>query len=155
MRFQRERLSEALFVEVKPLIYAHWQEICPHPDIALDPDYPMYMAADAAGMFRVYTARVDDRLIGYCGFFLRNNLQSRQSLQATQDTLFLTPEFRRGYNGYRFIEWCDDQLREEGVQLVYQHVNIANDFGVILERIGYHLIDKVYGRRLDKTSGGG
>lgn len=151
-------MSPELVGEIKPLLEMHWESIAHYKDIPLDPDFGMYDAIQAAGALRIFTARVErnvdttqgsGRLIGYCVFFVRPNGHYRSSIQASQDILFLHPEFRGGFVGYRFIEWCDDQLREEGVQVVYQHVKQAHNFGPLLERMGYRLVDLIYGKRLD------
>lgn len=139
--------------EVKPLLLAHWAEIAHYQDILLDPDWDAYRAVEAAGMLRIYTARTegnpDAALAGYCVFVVRKNLHYKQSLQASQDILFLHQGFRGHLFGYRFVKWCDHQLRAEGVQAVYQHVKAAHNFGPMLERIGYRLVDLIYSRRLD------
>lgn len=159
MKFQREALTTALHDEMRPLLDAHWQEISHYLDIPLDPDPSVYEAVQANGALRVYTVRdergVDvnqnhSRLIGYAIFFVRHNAHYKSSLQASQDILFLHPDFRGGFVGYRFIEWCDDQLREEGVQVVYHHVKQKHNFGPMLEHMNYELIDLIYGRRLDR-----
>ncbi len=53
--------------------------------------------------------------------------------------------------GARFIQWCDEQLTAEAVQVVYQHVKLAYDFGSLLTRLGYEPIETVWGRRLDRV----
>jgi hypothetical protein len=51
--------------------------------------------------------------------------------------------------GGRFIKWCDEQLRAEGVAVVYHHIKAAHNFGPMLERFGYELVDLIYSRRLN------
>lgn len=149
--FRRERLADCL-IEMKPLLELHWQEIAHDKDIPLDPDWDAYLKMDAGGMLRVFTARTEDRLVGYAVFFVNYNLHYRGSKRAAQDVLFLHPNVRSGLTGYRFIAWCDEQLRAEGVQIVAQHLKVAHDFGSLLERMGYELVDRVYCRRLDRRS---
>lgn len=148
LHFRRERLDDALWAEVTPLLAAHWREIAHYQDIPLDPDREAYAAAQAAGMVRVFTARAGHRLVGYAVYFVRPNMHYRTSVQAAQDVLYLDPSVRGGA-GARFIAWCDDRLAAEGIQAVYQHVKAAHDFGALLERMGYALVDHIYARRLD------
>lgn len=153
MRFQRETLTPSLFEEMKPLLEKHFKEIAHYQDIALDPAIDQYLAMEKCGALRVFTARefVDgiEMLAGYCIFFIRHNLHYKQSLQASQDIIFIHPAFRNAGFGTKFISFCDEELRKEGVQVVYHHVKTAHNFGPLLERLDYQLVDLIYGRRLD------
>lgn len=134
---------------MEPLLYMHWKEIAHYQDIPLEPAWEKYEQLADEGAIRVYTARDEDGLlIGYSVYFLRYNLHYRSSLNALQDILFVHPN-HRGMGG-KFIKWCDEQLKEEKVQAVYHHVKAAHNFGPLLERMGYELVDLIYARRLDK-----
>jgi GNAT superfamily N-acetyltransferase len=149
MRFEREITTHDLCQEMLPLFQLHYQEIAHFQDIPLDPDFDQYVQMERAGFVRTYTARDDERkLVGYAVFFVRKNLHYKNSLQALQDILFIHPD-RRGF-GVRFIIWCDRMLRMEGVQAVYHHVKEKHNFGPMLERLGYQLVDLIYTRRLDQ-----
>lgn len=148
MKFQRETLAMC-FDEAKPLLIEHWKEIAHYLDIPLDVDYERYYTLEANGVIRVYTARGESgALIGYAVFFINTHAHYKQSLQAMQDVIFIHHKHRG--TGGRFILWCDEQLKAEGVQIVFHHIKAAHDFGKLLERFGYELIDKIYGRRLDR-----
>lgn len=149
MRFSQEILSHDLIVEMIPLLYKHYKEIAHYQDIELDPDYEQYLKIQELGMIRVFTARdeINSSLIGYSVFFVRHNLHYKNSKQAVQDILFLHPE-RRGVGG-KLIDFADSMLTADGVQVVYHHVKKEHNFGKLLERKGYELIDLIYGKRLD------
>jgi len=149
MIFQREAANTGLFSEMGPLLLMHFREIARYQDISLDPDFARYMEIEEMGALRIFTARkiFSKKLIGYSVFIVSPNLHYCSSLQAVQDVLFIHPK-ERGFGG-RFILWCDQELRKEGVQVVMQHVNAAHDFGDLLERIGYEPIETVYSKRLD------
>lgn len=144
--FQRELVTD-IRREVQPLLELHWDEIAVDKDIPLNVDWASYTAGKAV---RVYTARDDGALVGYACFVLNHNKHYMDSLQAMQDVLFVHREHRRGLMGYRFIRFCDDQLRAEGVQKVMHHVKKAHNFGPVLERQGYEEIEIIYAKRLDK-----
>lgn len=154
--FALEPLSKDLFDETLPLLMAHYEEIAHFKDIPLKPDQATYAAVASVGALRVYTVResVWKTLIGYAVFFLRQNIHYATSLQAVQDILYLAPSARGKLVGFRFIKWCDEELRKEGVQVVMHHVKAREDldFGPMLERIGYELVDRIFARRLDKES---
>jgi GNAT superfamily N-acetyltransferase len=144
---QREPIHD-LWVELWPLMVAHWDEIATWQDIPLDPDTDAYEALDEAGMLRLYTVRDEHRLVGYAAYTVRTHLHYRQSKQAVQDVIFLLAEYRCGRTGMRLIEHADAQLAAEGVQVVFQHVKTAHNFGPLLERLGYEHVENVYAKRL-------
>lgn len=148
--FAREPYSDSLIKEMLPLWQIHHDEIPGYKDIPLDPDLLMYEQVDRAGLLRIFTVRVETsgKLIGYQVLFVMRHPHSRNSLQATQDIIFLSKEFRKGLNGYKFLKYCSDKLIEDGVQAIFQHISAAHDFGPVLKRMGYELCDLVYARRI-------
>lgn len=148
--YARESIAEVVD-EIKPLLIAHYEEIAHYLDIPLKPDYQRYIQAETAGLLRIFTARVDGELVGYAIYLLMHHLHYSDSLQAHQDILYLAPDHRRGGTGMRLIRHADCALAEEGVQVVVQHVKARADlnFGPLLERMGYELMDHIYAKRLD------
>lgn len=144
MKFQREDTS--IYEEMKPLLQLHWEEIAHYKDIPLEPDVAAYQAIEEAGNLRMYTVREDNELLGYGIFFIKHNPHYKSSVQAVQDIVFIRKD-KRG-QGREFIAWCDEQLQHEGVDVVYHHVKAAHNFGPLLERQGYKLIDYIYGKKL-------
>lgn len=140
--FQREAVADVI-EEIKPLLREHWREIAHFKDVPLNPDYLAYLAAGER--CRVYTVREKGVLVGYAVFFIGS--LHYQHPTATQDILFILPQ-HRGRTGIRFIDFCDAQLKAEGIDIVYQHVKVAHDFGPLLRRLGYEEIDHIYARRL-------
>lgn len=148
--FAQERAGP-IFDEIKPLLRSHFEEIAHYRDIPLAPDYARYFKAEEHGQLRIYTARMDGVLFGYAIYFVRPSLHYRTSLQAQQDILYLAPEYRQGGRGRALIEFADNALRAEGVQVVIQHVKHRPElnFGPLLKRIGYEFMDELWTRRLD------
>lgn len=151
IRFNLEPVSMSFIEEAIPLFSLHYKQIAHYQDIQLAPDYDSYLKIGEMGLLRIFTAREESgELIGYCIFFVRPNLHYKESLQAVQDVLFIHPE-KRGF-GASFIEWCDEQLKAEGVQVSYHHVKARPDlnFSPLLLKQGYILVDQIFGKRLDK-----
>lgn len=149
IRYARETVATVID-EIQPLLRAHWAEIAQYPDIPLSPDFDCYKHLEAHGQLRIYTARHSSyALIGYAIYTVSPALHYSNSIQAKQDVLFLQPEHRAGRIGWKLIAFADELLRQDGVQVVYQHVKTDHDFGPLLERIGYRFCDKLYSRRLD------
>lgn len=148
VNFQRENVKD-VWEEILPLFNFHWLEIAHDTTIALDPDYDFYLKADELGMLRVFTARENGELVGYCVYFVKPNPHYRKHIYAIQDVLFIK-QSRRGRFGLKFIAWCDEQLKEQGVHVVTQHVKASHDFGPALKkRLGYELVDYLYVKRLN------
>lgn len=146
--FRRER-TDTIRHEAVKLLQDHWNEIAKYKDIPVEPDWAKYYRIEELGNLRVFTVRSGMDLVGYAVFFLSNNPHYASSFQATQDVLFLRKD-QRGFTGAKFIKWCDAQLKMVGVQAVYHHTKKEQNFGPMLERMGYELVDLVYARRLDK-----
>lgn len=146
---QRETFAETI-EEMWPLLEKHYREISHYPDIELDPDIKRYLEHEANGTLRVFTVRKDCALIGYALFFIAYNMHYSKSLQAIQDVIYLDPASRGGKTGFRLLEYCEDQLTYEGVQVIYHHVKDKHPaLGRILESMGYEITDHLYARRLD------
>lgn len=147
--FARESVSDVMS-EIEPLLRAHYEEVSFYKDIPLQPDFDRYVQAEKSGALRVFTARVNTDLVGYAVYFVQPNLHYSSSLQAQQDILYIHPSHRKGGAGIWLIRHADEQLAAEGVQVVIQHVKARADlnFGPLLERLGYELMDHLYTKRL-------
>jgi hypothetical protein len=137
-----------LIEEAYPLLRKHYHEIAHYKDIALDPDFEKYILLENEEILRVFTARDEnDVLVGYIVFIVAKNLHYKNTVQANQDVMFIDHE-KRGV-GRKFIEFCDEELKKEGVISVSQHIKAAHNYGTLLIKIGYELVDLVYSRRLN------
>ena len=150
--FAKVAFSSSLVDEIWPLLKAHYEEISHFKDIELKPDWSRYQKAFEMGVLRIFTIRHGQALVGYCAFFVHPNPHYATSLQAAVDVIYLDPSLRGKLIGYRFISWCDQQLKAEGVQVVVHHLKARKDlnYGHMLERQGYELMDLIYVKRLDK-----
>src|SRR6478736_3033757 len=82
--------------EVRPLHQAHWQETEGHRHgLELEPDYATFKRYEQAGRYVLFTLRSEGRLLGNCAMYLSESAHTK-TLIATEDTLFLLPEARKG-----------------------------------------------------------
>ncbi len=153
LKLQRERF-DPWYAEALPLLEKHRLELAHYTDIPLDVDVPGYLAAEAAGTLRVFTARLDRgpseplTLIGYALFFVRANPHYQSSLQAVQDVLYLDPDQRKGAAGLGLINFVEQELRREGVEVIYHHVKKEHPtLGRLLVHRGYEEIESVFAKR--------
>lgn len=149
VHFQCEPVG-TLWSELLPLASDHWREVRWDGDTEADLDCARYEAAEAAGTYRILTARLaDGTLIGYAGFWINHSTQLRTRLEASQDCIYVRPMSRDGGLGFAIIRAADRLLADLGVAVVYHHVRTASrNFGPVLRRLGYAPIETTYARRL-------
>lgn len=134
--------------ELKKLAEEHSKESCPYEDIPLKVNWDVFVKMNEYGVLKFYAAKKEGKLIGYALFNVSHNLEYSTSLQGSLSNIFIHPDHRG--TGTRFILWCEKQLKELGVQVVYHHVKAKNDYGVLLKRLGYDIMNIEYAKRLDK-----
>lgn len=149
MKYAQESY-DLMIDEIKPLLEAHYHEIAHYQDIPLQPQWETYKAMETMGVLKAFSCRLEEtnELVGYAIYFVKKHIHYDSCLVAQQDILFVKKEHRG--KGMIFIMWCDARLKEMGVQLTIQHIKAAHNFGHMLERMGYELMDLIYTRRLDK-----
>jgi GNAT superfamily N-acetyltransferase len=148
--FQRESLSDGLKADLAPLMAAHWAEVAPYRDIALDVDWPLYDAIERAGALRVYTARREGVILGYASFIVRPHLHYRQHVYATCDALYLLPEERGHTLAARLIGYAAESLKGEGTRVMSVAVPESQPRAArFLEGLGWHPLETSYSVRLD------
>lgn len=148
--YAREKIKDCLD-EALPLLEAHWKEVAFYPDIVLEPDREAYYAMESLGCVACFVVRDEDsHMIGYAVYFMRKSLHYKNSLQASNDIIYLNPTHRKLGLAGDFISWCDKQLKELGVQVVSHHIKSSHNWGRLIERQGYQLQDLIYTKRLDR-----
>lgn len=149
LTFNTEQVSDC-WEELQPLLEAHYHEIALYQDIPLAPARDRYEALEKAGATRFYTARTESgQLVGYIGFVVGPHPHYATTRVAHQDVVYLDPAYRGHRDGIGLIAWADEQLRADGVRIVYQHVKVAFDWSPALVALGYQESDRLFCRRLD------
>ena len=141
--FAQESLSD-VWDECLPLFHCHYTELNKNKDIVLDPDEASYRVLESVNILKVYTARLEGILVGYCFFIIMPHLHYKQSLTAQNDILYLHPKVRKGLNGYRFIKYVLTKLKELKPQRIFFHVKASVNFGPMLERLGAKVFETIY-----------
>jgi len=136
----RERMED-IVEEMKLLHQAHWNETEMHRHgLALNPDYDEFIRYERAGRYVLFTLRNDGRLQGNCALYLDKNTHT-QTLIATEDTLYLLPEARKGRAAKRFIEYCENSLKSLGVKEINVSVKTVNKVGRFFGMLGYRHLE--------------
>lgn len=120
--FSLELFSE-IELEVDALARAHFLEVDGGVEekrkFQLDLDLMRY--ASKCGNLRVYTARVDGVLAGYCTWNVQYDVESKGLLIATQGAWYTGPAFSAHGLGLRLFKWSLSELKTLGVQCVFPH----------------------------------
>lgn len=147
--YQRETVAQVRG-EIDPLLQAHYGEIG-QSDLMLNPDWDGYYAnAEAKDMLFILTARCDGRLVGYNFMLLINHPHYKDAKVAQNDVIFVLPDYRRGKVGIGLIKHFETAMRGCGFDKIYYHAKPSNNFGALLERIGYAPVDTVYARHIGR-----
>lgn len=131
--------------EIEPLLEEHWKEIALNKEIIkLNPDWEGYARLDGINALRIYTARKDDKLIGYFVVMVSKSLHYRDHLFANNDIIFLTKAARKGLTGVKLIKFAIDSLAAEGITKLHINTKAHQPFDAILERLNFEEIERVY-----------
>ena len=147
--FQRERFDAILEAELLPLALQHNQEIGGVvSDVTVKVPRQMYEQLDENDLLRIYTFRESGKLKGYNIFAVMLHPEYAH-FTAQHDAMFVHPSARNGFNSMKFLRWCDEQLKNDGVLFVTQNVTVEKDYSPILKRLGYKPSETIYIKRLN------
>lgn len=127
--------------EVKPLHQAHWNETEGHRHgMKLDPDYEVFSRYERAGRYVLFTLRHNGQLLGNCAMYLDKSTHT-QTLIATEDTLYLLPEARKGRTAMRFVAFIEKALEQIGAKEICITVKTVNAAGKFFRALGYRHVE--------------
>ncbi len=154
MLFSLEKLSDCKNEIEEILVKEHWPEVGHYSDIPIDPEWSKYRLLEENNMLRCFVIRTplneefkESMLIGYAIFMVDKHLHYRNTIVASQDMLFVKKSYRG--IGHKFLEWCDEVLKEEGVTTVTHHAKPWFNYGKLFEKMGYEKAETIWARRLD------
>lgn len=146
---------QACFEEIdKILKEEHWPEIGHFKDQPIDMDWGKYFEIQALDKLRCFTIRAPLNesfdiapIIGYAFYIVDFHLHYKTIKVASQDILYVRKPYRGIGRG--FIDWCDHQLKKDGVITVTQHIKPYFDWSPMAESLDYEKAELIYARRLD------
>ena len=131
--------------EAKVLFEQHYNEIAERKDvIKLDPNYEQYDLLYKKGMLEIHTMRNNKKLIGYSLWFINKHIHYKNSLTVNSDILYISPEYRQGMMGMKFIKWTTEKIKERNPQRIMFHVKDSVDYSPILQRMGAKHFESIY-----------
>ena len=135
--FARERMED-IIGEMKPLHEAHWNETeTERHGLELNPDYETFIRYERAGRYILFTLRdAAGVLVGNCAMYLDTSTHT-QTLLATEDTLFLLPEARKGRTAMHFVSFIERSLHQLGAKEIHITVKKVNKAEKFFRFLGY------------------
>lgn len=150
MKYQQEFLP-TVENDIRPLIQKHWEDIALNKDkIKLNPDWDAYYVLEQAGVLKIFTAREGDKLVGYFVVIIQYNMHYKDHLFASNDIIFLHPDYRKGRTGIKLIQFAEKCLKEDGVSVLTINTKVHKPFDKLMEFLGFGLIERVYSKYIGK-----
>jgi|SRR5271165_2514951 len=137
--------------EAGELLIRHKEEMATY-DFPLAPDWDLYEKAEAIGLFRIYAARLEGKMVGYATFFVRKHLHYAATASwAFSDLVWLHPKLRGWGIGRQMAEFWEKDLREYGVAVIHVDTKAAHQRLIhMLARLGYNTIVIGMEKRIDR-----
>lgn len=133
---QIERMAD-IQSEMEPIHKAHWEETEGYRHgLGLNFDYARVIDYETRGMYLLFTLRCDGELVGNCGIYLNQSTHTQKKV-ATEDTIFILADHRKGGTSRWFHDRVEDALKDMGVSETRITVKLANRAQKLFERWGY------------------
>lgn len=127
------------------LIEEHWNEVV-KDERKLKPHWEAFHEMDRLNRLRCFAVMDEGDVIGYTVFLIQYDLHACDTLIAFNDAVFLKKECRKYNLGRKFLEFCEEELKKQGVNLVVWHVKPCVDYSGTLKRMGYKLFNTLYSK---------
>ena len=122
-----------------------------------NPDWSRYFAMDRAGSCGVWTARPLNHgsLVGYIIWLTFRGLHCVDTIFASADLIYMSPEWRDGLRGYKFLKSGIAAVAAQKPGIIHVETNLMykqGGMGLLLQRLGFRKIGEVYERRNDSAN---
>ncbi|CAB4197150.1 hypothetical protein UFOVP1304_24 [uncultured Caudovirales phage] len=146
MTFQCERFADI----VGDLEKCHRQHYCEtelyRRGLPLDPKYDQICDLERMGQAVQFTARTESGdLAGNILMYINTSLHT-DSLIANEDTLYIKPEYRKGFMAVRFMQFVEDSLQLIGVKEIFTDSKTVNSAHRLVEYLGYKHVANRYAK---------
>lgn len=146
--YAREKVADVREA-IEPLLQMHYAEIGQR-ELDMLPDWDGYLKAEQEGKLFILTARVNGALVGYNVMLLVHHPHYKDARVAQNDVIYVKPDYRRGRVGLGLVKYFEAAMRECGFDKIYYHAKPANDFGKLLERMGYLPVETIHAKYIGR-----
>jgi GNAT superfamily N-acetyltransferase len=141
MEFCIERLADC-YEELGSLAVAHHAEVNVFDDVPLDINWARYVQAEKAGNYFLVTARDEDKMIGWLGFFVYEHMRHIGYKMAKEDWYYVVPSHRKKGIGQQLFKFAEEALKGLGVRRVMVSCKVEHDYTRLLNGLGYENHEK-------------
>jgi GNAT superfamily N-acetyltransferase len=135
--------------DIKPLLDKHWEEIATNKHaIKLNPDWDAYKILEDHGNLKIFTARDNDKLVGYFVVIVRTHIHYKDHLFAANDVLYLDKDYRKGFTGAKLIKFAEKCLKDDGVSVLVVNTKRHKPFDQLLQWLGFNHVENTYSKLL-------
>ncbi len=135
---------------IRDLITEYFEELSPFTDIPLDIDWGRLLDQERAGIYRIWTARVNNTLAGFAAFYVQTHMYFRTRVIAVDAGHYLSSEFRNnGRIGYKMWKSAMVALKEEGAMAIMAHDNACRPLMPFFLSLGLEPLSTMWIGRLD------
>lgn len=132
--------------DLREIHWQHWQETEGYRHgIEFNPDYERGLDFEAQGRYVLVVAEhiPTGKIVGNYGLYLNRSMHT-QTIKASEDTLFVSREHRRGRLGIEIMRYAERAVAQLGAQELDVSVKLVNKVGPMLERMGYAPVGTQY-----------
>jgi GNAT superfamily N-acetyltransferase len=131
----------------KEIFVEHYEELSLEKGrIPLGMDFACYQDLEAKGYLHVLTCRKRGALIGYYNaIMIAHHPHYKDSgKMATCDMFYINKSERTGGAGAKLLIMAAKTLKERGVIKASMSIKLHQDYGELLEKLGWNPTDRVY-----------
>jgi len=143
--YQKEELDyiwDDLIINAK----LHWEETEGYRhNQPFNPDKERFLHYAKLGFYHAYSARDDGELIANVTMYVSPSMHT-QVLIATEDTMFVKPEYRGKRVYYKLFRFVEEEMQKMGAKEILLTSKVSNPAGGLLERMGYTLVANEYSK---------
>ena len=122
------------------LIEEDWLEVG-HKGMTLDVDWDGYFFLEDRGDLKVFTARVDNKIVGYFLVISFPSLQCKGQVFVANEAIFLSKPYRNSRIGIKLFDFTESCLKSDGYNSLFVTTTEANPIDKFLTRRGYKKIE--------------
>ena len=141
--------ADVFLKDAKELLLINWDELGEHQDkMALIPDLSKYkLLQDLGALYNIVVYNNKNEVVGYSVVIVQQNVHHTQTLFASVDVIYISPEHRSGTLGARMLIETENLARTSGASMLLHYAKpYAPMIIKPLEKLGYKLYEYVYGK---------
>lgn len=141
IKYQQEFLH-SVRGEIESLVKEHYDEVHPIREVFdRDMDWDTYEKLEALGMFKIFTVRDADKLVGYLAVTVTPNIHSKGSFVACDDGLFVSKEYRGASIVKDLIRFTEKCLKDDGLKVFHIVGTTEKPIDALMKRMGYSAVE--------------